>query len=282
MERRFLTKEEFRKMQLVQTDLLKELDRVCRLHNINYVIVAGTMLGAIRHKGYIPWDDDADIAMLREDYERFKREAVNDLDPRICFFQDNTTDSEYRWGYAKLRRTGTKYIRVGQEHMKNKTGICIDIFPLDDVPKSTLGQMFQDFYCYCCRKILWSSVGKKSCHGIKKIWFGLLSNIPTKTVYKLLSIYINRSNNERNNAVRILCFTSIGKFYYKHNIKERYGMPKKWFLERAEYEFEGIKLYGSKDYDDVLTYWFKDYMTLPPVEKREQHAPVSSIDFGGL
>ena len=135
--KRYLTPEEFRKMQLIQLDLIVELDRVCRKHNINYVIIAGTMLGAVRHKGYIPWDDDADIAMLREDYERFKSVAY-DLNPEICFFQDNTTDPEYRWGYAKLRRTGTQYIRLGQEHMKNKTGICIDVVSEISAPHKNL------------------------------------------------------------------------------------------------------------------------------------------------
>lgn len=279
--KRYLTPEEFRKMQLVQLDLIVELDRVCRKHDINYVIIAGTMLGAIRHKGYIPWDDDADIAMLREDYERFKSVA-SDLNPDICFFQDNTTDPEYRWGYAKLRRTGTQYIRLGQEHMKNKTGICIDVFPLDDVPKSLAGQMVQDFYCFCCRKILWSEAGKMNSTGFMKYWYRLLSHIPTERVFRWLEVYSRKSKNSRDNEVRFLCFTSIGKFYYKHPLKQRYGMPKRWFTERAEYEFEGKMFYGSKDYDEVLTYWFGDYMTPPPADKREQHAPVSYIDFGNL
>lgn len=280
-DRRFLTGEEFRKMQLLQLDLLVEFDRLCRKHSINYVIIAGTMLGAVRHKGFIPWDDDADIALLREDYEKFKM-VCHEMNPDIGFFQDHTTDSQYRWGYAKLRRTGTKYIRLGQEHMKNKTGICIDVFPLDDVPQTLIGQMFQDLYCFCCRKILWSEVGKINKSGFVRIWYRMLSRIPTKTVFKWLSVYTNRSRNSRPNKVRILCFTSVGKFYYRHKLKDRYGMPKGWFFERAEYEFEGKMLYGSKDYDGVLTYWFNDYMTLPPIDKREQHAPVSVIDFGNL
>ena len=77
-----LNPEEFRRLQLVQLELLVEFDRVCRKHNIDYVISSGTMLGAIRHKGYIPWDDDSDIMMLRSDYERFKT-VMNDLNPDI-------------------------------------------------------------------------------------------------------------------------------------------------------------------------------------------------------
>ena len=279
MKQYILNPEEFRRLQLVQLETIVEFDRVCRKHHINYVISSGTMLGAVRHKGYIPWDDDADIMMLREDYERFKT-VMNDLNPDVCFFQDHTTDPEYRWGYGKLRRTGTEYVRLGQEHVKCKTGINIDIFPYDDVPLSTMGQMIQDFYCYCCRKILWSEVGKVNCHGFWKFWYSLLSKIPRDRVFKWLSYYTKNSRNDSPNKVRLLCFTAIGKLYCKHPLKDRYGVPKRWFTERAEYEFEGHLLMGTKDYDECLTFWFGDYMKLPPVEQRAQHAPVSSIDFG--
>ena len=154
-----LSPEEFRQMQLLQLDMLVELDRVCRENNINYTIFGGTLLGAVRHKGYIPWDDDADVAMLREDYDKFKK-ITDQLNSEICYFQDHDTDPEYRWGYGKLRRTGTTYVRVGQEHLKCKTGVFIDVFPMDDIPHSTIGQMLNDFYCFCLRKILWSESGK--------------------------------------------------------------------------------------------------------------------------
>lgn len=280
-EKRELNQEEFRKMQLTQLEMLVDFDRVCRKHNIDYVISSGTMLGAVRHKGYIPWDDDADIMMLREDYEKFKT-VINDLNPDICFFQDHTTDPQYRWGYGKLRRTGTEYVRVGQEHLKCKTGIFVDVFPYDDIPKSTIGQIIQDVYCFCCRKILWAEVGKKVYNGFWKYWFKMLSYIPTTIVFKLLSVYTKKSNKESSNRVRLLCFPAIGKLYYKHPIKERYGILKEWFIEKAEYEFEGKMLMGTKDYDAVLKYWFDDYMTLPPKEQREQHSACSYIDFGHL
>ena len=146
-ERKELTQEQLRKMQQIEVEMADELDRVCRKHNIRYSLDGGSMLGAVRHKGFIPWDDDMDFCMLREDYEKLKA-VSNELNPDICFFQDHDTDPNYRWGYAKLRRTGTTFVRLGQEHMKYKTGIAIDIFPLDDVPKSLIGQMLQDFYCF--------------------------------------------------------------------------------------------------------------------------------------
>ena len=272
---------EFRRLQLIQLDMLVELDRVCRENNINYVIFAGTLLGAVRHKGYIPWDDDADVGMLREDYEKLKKVA-DQLDPSICFFQDHTTDPDYIWGYGKLRRTGTTFIRAGQEHMKGKTGVFIDIFPFDDVPRSIPLQVLQDWHVYCLRKILWAQVAKKNEKGFWKHWFTLLSHISPESVFKSARRYIDRSNNSTPNRVRILFMPSTGMIYNKNPISTRYGMPKSWMLERKEYDFEGRKLYGIKDADAFLTYEYGDYMTPPPENKRDAHAPVSSYDFAGL
>ena len=94
-----LSPDQFRKMQLIELEMLVEFDRVCRKNNIKYVLFGGSLLGAVRHKGYIPWDDDADIGMLREDYDLFKRH-MTEMNPEICYFQDHETDPEYRWGYG--------------------------------------------------------------------------------------------------------------------------------------------------------------------------------------
>ena len=273
-----LSPTDFRRLQLAELPMIQELDRVCRANNINYVLVGGSMLGAVRHKGYIPWDDDADIAMLREDYEKFKQHT-DELDPTICFFPDHDTDPDYLWGYGKLRRTGTKYVRVGQEHMKGKTGIFIDIFPMDDVPLSTPGQMLQDFHCFCLRKTLWSSVGKYSAKGPLKLWYSLLSHVPVDFVYRQLRMYTRKSKNTTPNQVRTLLFPAVGKLYHLAPIKSRYGMPKAWFLDRAEYVFEGSRFYGTRDYDAILKHFYGNYMQLPPETERFQHAPFSEIVF---
>lgn len=276
MKARELTKEEFRKLQLLELDMLVELDRVCRKHNINYCISSGTLLGAVRHKGYIPWDDDADVSMLREDYERFKLVA-GDLDPDICYFQDHFTDPEYLWGYGKLRRTGTSFVRAGQEHMKGKTGVFIDIFPMDDIPTSVPIMMIRSFYCFCLRKILWSRVGKVTDKGFMKAWYWLISHIPVDWVYARVKKMADKSRNSTPNRVTTLLIPVPGKPVYPAAI--RYGMPKEWFSQRAEYEFEGHKFFGIKEYDAYLKYLYNDYMTPPPENERQPHAPVSSFNF---
>lgn len=278
-----LTAEELRRMQLLMLDVLVEFDRVCRKHDIRYVITSGTLLGAVRHKGFIPWDDDADVAMLREDYERFKKVSY-ELNPEICWFQNHDTDSEYRWGYGKLLRTGTTYVRAGREHLKCKTGVFVDVFPMDDAPLFLPAQMLQDFFCFCLRMILYSEARK---YGHTK-WspaYAMLSHIPVSIPFFCLNKMAQKSRNDSPNPVRLLSLPAVGTLYrqdqtyHKNDLKNRYVMPKEWFTERAEYEFEGKKLYGTKDSDAFLSYSYGDYMTLPPEEERVSHASASEYSF---
>lgn len=99
-----LTKEQLRQLQCVQLELLMEVDRICKKCDIQYNIIAGTLLGAIRHGGYIPWDDDADVALLRSEYEKFRNACKTELDKTRFYFQDHRNTKGYRWGYGKLRR----------------------------------------------------------------------------------------------------------------------------------------------------------------------------------
>ncbi len=273
-----LSPDQFRKMQLIELEMLVEFDRVCRKNNIKYVLFGGSLLGAVRHKGYIPWDDDADIGMLREDYDLFKKH-MTEMNPEICYFQDHETDPEYRWGYGKLRRTGTRYVRVGQEHLKCKTGIFVDVFPMDDIPLSVPMQILQDWHCYCLRKILWSEVARVNTKGIWKWWYTLLSRIPVNVPFSGYERYARRSKSDSPNRVRCLSFPATGTLYKKNPLSERYGMPKSWFTDRSEYSFEGKCFYSSRDYDTVLKYIYGDYMKLPDSKGREQHSPFSEILF---
>lgn len=154
-----LSQIELRKLQLVELELLVEFDRICRKHNIRYSLTGGTLLGAVRHKGFIPWDDDADISMLRSEYDRFRLVCKMELDSKF-YFQDMENTNGYRWGYGKLRKKGTVFLRENQEHMPYEQGVFIDIFPRDGVPDGFIKWKIHKFFCYCVRKALWSEVGK--------------------------------------------------------------------------------------------------------------------------
>lgn len=279
-----ITGEDFRRMQLLELDMLVELDRVCRKHDIKYAIMCGTLLGAVRHKGFIPWDDDVDVSMLREEYEKLKAVA-DELNPEICFFQDHDTDPEYRWGYGKLRRTGTTYIRPGQEKLKCKTGLYIDILPLDDIPVSAAGQAWNDFHCFCLRKILWAEIGKDTdksafARGV----YSVLSRINPEWVFRRLRRMSSRSRNQSDKPVRTYLLPSGGKEISLYSTDRnrtslKYGMPKSWLLDLVELEYEGHLFWGPREYDAYLKSRYGDYMQLPPEEKRIGKAPAERWEF---
>ena len=114
-----------RQLQLLEFDILKKVRDICERNHITYFLSGGTLLGAVRHGGFIPWDDDADVAMLRADYERFRTACRTDLDPGKYYFQDHVVTPGYRWGYGKLRRKDTVFLREHQEHMPYEQGVFI-------------------------------------------------------------------------------------------------------------------------------------------------------------
>lgn len=263
-----LTEGELRKVQLIQLEMLIEVDRICKKCNINYNIIAGTLLGAVRHKGYIPWDDDADVAFLRPEYEKFRKACKTELDHKRFYFQDNRNTKGYRWGYGKVRRKGTVFMRENQEHMPYEQGVFIDIFPLDNVPNGYPSRILHNIHCFCIRKILWAEVGKRADQSMfMRAWYSLLSRIPLEMVYRHYYRFMNRWNRKETKWVRILTFPTPNRTY---------GYRKEWYQNSTDYLFEGAKLQGIKDYDTYLSFKFGNYLELPPVEKRKVH-PVTSL-----
>ena len=122
-----------RKVQNAELDILKEFIEICRKINVRYYVIDGTLLGAVRHQGFIPWDDDIDIGMFREDYEKFVALAPQVL-PECLFLQTYRTDEEYYRNSGKIRNSNTTMIETVVKDLRMNHGVFIDIFPLDNYP----------------------------------------------------------------------------------------------------------------------------------------------------
>lgn len=257
-----------RQLQMVQLEMLVEVDRICKKFAIKYCIIAGTLLGAVRHGGYIPWDDDADIALLRPEYEKFRIACRKELDFGKFYFQDHRNTKGYRWGYGKLRRKGTLFLRENQEHMPYEQGVFIDIFPLDGVPDNYFLRSLKNFECFCVRKLLWSKVGKKADKNlIKRFFYTMLDSIPEGKIIQYYDNMILKANKKQTKMVRILMFPTPNN---------EYGYYRRWYENTIDTVFEEEVFQGIKDYDSYLYFKYGDYMELPKEENRKIH-PVSKI-----
>ena len=263
------TPELLRRLQLTQLEILVEFDRVCRKNDIRYFLACGTLLGAIRHKGFIPWDDDIDVWMLRDDYTRFCDVCDRDLGEGF-FFQNWDIDPHFNSAYGKLRKKNTRYIRAGQEKMKYKDGIYMDILPLDNVPDNYWLRARQLVLAWLFRKLTYAKAGAMCERSITKrgLYF-LLSIYPSRVAkrqfYKIITRY------DKKNTLYCKCLGDVGfNAHWRDDFKDV-----------VEWEFEGYKFWVPVGYDSVLKKSIGiDYMCLPPIEERKPHAEASYISFG--
>ncbi len=269
--RYILSEEELSLLHEIELELIEEVDRICKKCNIKYNMVGGTMLGAIRHRGFIPWDDDADIGFLRSEYEKFRKACETELDKERFYIQDIRDTDGYRWGYGKLRRKNTKFVRLNQEFMPYEQGVFIDLMPFDNIPDGRVIRKLHFVSCFIMRKILWSEVGIKV---EKKYWkrqlYSIVHKVTKNNYVKLYQGLVNYSMRlENTHQVRILTFPTPNSVY---------GYDREWYTELSEYGFERLLLPGVKDYDGYLKVKYKNYMDLPPIEKRKVH-PISELQL---
>ena len=257
-----------RRLQLTELETLLEIDRVCAKNGIRYAIIAGTMLGAVRHGDFIPWDDDADVAMTRDQYELFRAACERDLDHERFEFQDDRATPGYRWGYGKLRRKDSLFLREHQEHMPYHQGVFVDVFPLDPVPNSRLGRAAWNVRCWAVRKVLWSRVGKVADKSaLLRGVYGLLDRIPEERALGWFNGLIEKASRTKSDWVRILMFPTPNRAY---------GYLRKWYETTEPVVFCAHTFPGVFDAHGYLSFKFGDYLTLPPLSQRKTH-PVSAI-----
>lgn len=275
-EKKYMLPKDLRKLQLIELEMLLELDRICRKHNIRYFLADGTVLGAVRHKGFIPWDDDLDTRMSRSEFEKFCKVCETELDTSRFFLQTDKTDPEYRWGYAKIRRKGTEYLRAGQEAIKCMTGVSIDIFVIDNVPDSRLAADVQQLIRRGCIKTLWSVVGvTEDPVAWKRGLYHLLRHVPKQIPLGIIEKMGKWNNRKRTKYVWCIPFYRRDAFLH-HNIFSMRGYAMaKWFDEVTEIEFEGFSFYVCKDYMKYMRTKYSNMWSFPPESQRMIHPPKS-------
>ncbi len=250
--------------------MLIEFDRICRKHDIKYSLDGGTLLGAVRHNGFIPWDDDIDVIMLRKEYQKFKKIAKTELDTERFFLQDYTTDPGYRWGWAKLRRNGTAFVREGQERLKQHSGVFIDIMVADNVPDGFIERRIHHLGCYIVRKLMYSEVGQyEENNPVIRYIYKCMAKVKREDIFRMRNHLIRNAGTKRTELV------SHYTYYYPANM--RYGRWRDCFDEMIDHEFEGRMFPIFKQYDKYLKPGYGDYMKLPPESEREPHLTLSEL-----
>ena len=270
-----MDRETLRKVQLTLLDIAKEIKRVCEENDIPYFLYRGTFLGAVRHQGFIPWDDDMDFAMLREDYEKFCRIAPEKLGANYAF-QNWHTSKNFAQPFAKVRKRGTLYIEAKSAQLE-ENGLYVDIYPLDFAPEKEADRavlakkllhlfrikLMQGGYTPWMEedRILW----------VKRIGY---------TAYQAAALFVGRKKLIRMYEEAALAVKDSDTLYEQSALPVAYYFDRNHYRETTMYPFEDTFFPGPKDYDAVLRSLYNDYMTLPPEDKRENRHQIGMLDFG--
>ncbi len=260
---------ELRHLQLVILGIMKDIDALCVKNNIEYYLLGGSAIGAIRHKGFIPWDDDLDIVMDNKNYQRFIQVCREQLNKEKYSLQVGFED--WPLSFTKIRLKGTTLVEYdGYDAGEDKRGIFVDVFKMDNVAPGKLAARWQ-YACgkyYLCYQLLCRSY--KSAALWKKILMLLSYPLKIEAIRDFVKCQVEKYNDTQTECLGLF----YGRTRYKNTIVKRslFGTPKRVVFEDAEF-------FVPEHYHEYLTQMFGDYMKLPPVEQR-QGLHCISVDFG--
>lgn len=254
--------------QEVLFELLQVFDSICRKHNIKYMLFAGTALGAIRHQGFIPWDDDLDVVMLRSEYNRFMKVAREDMDLQNYFLQTEFTE-HWPMFFSKLRKNNTTCLErfIPKDPMIHQ-GVYIDIFPCDNLSDHKLLRKLQ---FWASKIVISKSLNKRGYITdsiLKKCFIFFCRFLPLIPLKKFVEL------GKESDSLCVHTFFG-GAAKYEKNV-----YPREWFTKQTETVFEKGNFLVSAYYDELLTKLYGDYMTPLPESQRgcKVHAEIVDLN----
>ncbi|WP_225047585.1 LicD family protein [Lacticaseibacillus kribbianus] len=267
-----MEKETLNRLQSIETEMLKYVHDICVEHHLHYFMVGGTLLGAVRHSGFIPWDDDMDIALPRDDYQKLITVLHNKSSAQNPYWiQSIETQPDYWFPYAKLRKKHTVFAEDSMKNYRGESEIFIDIFPLDQVPKQS--SFFQDLQALvikgCGSVVIWRRLHYGKPPHERGIIGSVLNLLTTNSLVKI-----------REKAMRF--YNTRSELKYVSNLGSNYNnrrqtMPESVYGNGTLIKFGSYEFYGPDDSQQYLKQLFGDYLKLPPKDKRQNHNPVRVV-----
>ena len=266
-----IDEKKLKKLHEVEKEILDKVANICYKNNINFQLTGGTLLGAVRHKGFIPWDDDIDITMFRKDYDKLTYDKFLNIAPKELgdnyYLQCYETDENCYFPFAKIRKRDTLFDEKEISHLDCPKGIYIDVFPFETISKPD--SKILRFKAMLIKNIWDTIFVKKGIHAIKDTRHPFLDKLLSIFSYKFLrnwQLYLMKSVNIKNGDYLVcLC----GAYDYKKDIHRLDKM-----VPFSKINFEGTVYPTYKIPDHYLTNLYGgDYMKLPPKEKRVNHVP---------
>ena len=262
-------------IQKIQLAALTEVDRICRKHGIRYFLGGGTLLGAIRHKGFIPWDDDSDIMMLREDYDKFCEIAPKEL-PAFLSFHSNKTDKNNFYEFAKLRVDNTVFAtELAKSHSSINIGIALDIFCHDKTANSALGQKLHLAMTVFTRALVLNKWNKRKTKNGSRFQTAV-TNFCIRVFPLRFSLWL------MNHTISFFKHKKNAKFLYDGMGRNVYNgsFPIELLQNEIRLDFEGVPLPVPERYDEYLMFLYGDYMELAPLSTRLGCHEIKLCDIG--
>jgi len=261
----------------LEVDIWREIDRICKKHGIKYFLVGGSVLGAVRHRGFIPWDDDMDLAMLREDYERFRKIAPRELDARYYYQSNRNRDGSHNV-FDKIRVRDTLFSTKFSvfQHRAAYDGVFMDVFVYDKTSNHRLLRDMHIKLILILKRVIsikWNSrINKKIHYFLSRFAFPLIMLTPFPLIHFMFERVVKLYRHSRK-AKYLIDSTGL-------NVKKVGGFPAAWFDQLAAAVFEGEEVPVPAAYDEYLKRWYgENYMDLLPPAKRAAHK-IAEINVG--